>query len=175
MDSQLSGSEDITFVPDWGRERKKWYHWHPSVSLLLSFRSYQKWHSKQGPINGMVCFISKWRFRVWSVICGADIGLGASIGGGLLLPHPNGVVIHSDAIIGNNCMIMQQVTVGQLATAGAPKIGNAVYIGAGAKVLGAIRLGDHAAIGANAVVLMDVPSSCTAVGVPARLLRTQRV
>lgn len=119
--------------------------------------------------------MSKWRFRVWSVICGTDIGLGASIGGGLRLPHPNGVVIHTDANIGNNCMIMQQVTIGQLAATGTPKIGNAVYIGAGAKVLGAICLGDHAAIGANAVVLMDVPSSRTAVGVPARLLPTQRV
>ena len=159
-------------APDWSRERKKWHQWNPSISLLLSFRSYQKWHSKQGPISALVCFISKWRFRVWSVLCGTDIGLGASIGGGLRLPHPNGVVIHSDAIVGNNCMIMQQVTIGQLAATGAPKIGNAVYIGAGAKVLGAICLGDHAAIGANAVVLINVPDSCTAVGVPARLLPT---
>lgn len=169
-----SGDANIPTVPDWERECKKWFHWHPSVSLLLSFRSYQKWHSKPGPINALLCFIAKWRFRLWSVICGADIGLGASIGGGLLLPHPNGVVIHSDAIIGNNCMIMQQVTIGQLAAAGAPKIGNAVYIGAGAKVLGAICIGDQAAIGANSVVLIDVPSSCTAVGVPARLVLAKK-
>lgn len=174
MDCSTNGEWAISFAPDWGRERKKWHHWNPSVSLLIGFRSYQKWQSKSGPINSLLCFISKWRFRLWSVICGADIGLGASIGGGLLLPHPNGVVIHSDAIIGNNCMIMQQVTIGQLATAGAPKIGNAVYIGAGAKVLGSICLGDYAAIGANAVVLIDVPSSCTAVGVPARLVPAKK-
>lgn len=170
MDSSVNHDENTSMEPDWSRERKDWYHWHPSVSLLLSFRSYQKWHAMSGPISGVLCFLAKWRFRLWSAICGADIGLGARIGGGLLLPHPNGVVIHSDAIIGNNCMIMQQVTVGQLATAGAPQIGNAVYIGAGAKVLGPICIGDHAAIGANAVVLIDVPSSCTAVGVPARLV-----
>ena len=158
--------------PDWSREYKKWYHWHPSISLLNSFRSYQRWRSKPGSINGVMCFAAKWRFRVWSVICGTDIGLGARICGGLVLPHPNGVVIHTDAIIGNNCMIMQQVTIGQLAATGAPKIGNAVYIGAGAKVLGAICLGDHAAIGANAVVLINVSDSCTAVGVFARLLPT---
>lgn len=170
MDSSVKGDSDIAVAPDWERERKKWSHWHPSISLLLSFRCYQKWQSKRGAISSVLCFVAKWRFRLWSVICGADIGLGASIGGGLLLPHPNGVVIHSDAKIGNNCMIMQQVTVGQLAAAGAPKIGNAVYIGAGAKVLGAIVVGDHAAIGANAVVLIDVPSAATAVGVPARLV-----
>jgi serine O-acetyltransferase len=174
MDFPVNDGKEISFLPDWGRERKKWHHWNPSVSLLISFRSYQKWPSKPGPINTLLRFIAKWRFRLWSVICGADIGLGASIGGGLLLPHPNGVVIHSDAIIGNNCMIMQQVTIGQLATAGAPKIGSAVYIGAGAKVLGAISLGDYAAIGANSVVLINVPSACTAVGVPARLVPTLR-
>lgn len=170
----MNAPENYEYVnrltPDWGRESKIWHHWNPSISLLISFRKYKKWEFETGLIGKLLCFLLKWRFRLWSVICGTDIGLGASIGGGLLLPHPNGVVIHSDAIIGNNCMIMQQVTVGQLAAAGAPKIGNAVYIGAGAKVLGPIVVGDRAAIGANAVVLIDVPNAATAVGVPARLV-----
>jgi serine O-acetyltransferase len=170
MNSLVNSECDIAIAPNWGRERKKWYHWHPSVSLLLSFRCYQKWQSKRGAIRSVLCFVAKWRFRMWSVICGADIGLGANIGGGLLLPHPNGVVIHGSAVIGNNCRIMQQVTIGQLAADDVPKIGNGVYIGAGAKVLGPIVVGDHAAIGANSVVLIDVPRAATAVGVPARLL-----
>jgi serine O-acetyltransferase len=66
-------------------------------------------------------------------------------------------------------MIMQQVTIGQLAEEYAPTIGSHVYIGAGAKVLGRIVIGDRARIGANAVVLADVPADGTAVGIPARI------
>ena len=64
-------------------------------------------------------------------------------------------------------MIMQQVTIGQLSDGAVPIIGNGVYIGAGAKVLGGITVGDNAKIGANAVVLINVPAGKTAVGVPA--------
>ena len=66
-------------------------------------------------------------------------------------------------------MIMQQVTIGQTALPGAPTIERGAYLGAGAKVLGAIRIGQNARVGANAVVLDDVPDDATAVGVPARI------
>lgn len=101
---------------------------------------------------------------------GADIPLNCQLGGGLLLPHPNGVVIHPDARVGPNCLIFQQVTLGTLASGGAPVIGGHVDIGAGAKLLGGIKVGDHAKIGANAVVLADVPAGSVAVGAPARCL-----
>ena len=65
---------------------------------------------------------------------------------------------------------MQQVTIGQLSDPDVPVIGSGVRIGAGAKVLGKVTVGDHAKIGANAVVLRDVPAGWTAVGVPARLV-----
>ncbi len=61
------------------------------------------------------------RHRFWSVVTGADIPLGCRIGGGLLLPHPNGVVIHPDAAIGPNCLIFQQVTLG-VTCGGAPTL-----------------------------------------------------
>jgi serine O-acetyltransferase len=108
------------------------------------------------------------RHRFWSAITGAEISLGTRIGGGLLLPHPNGIVIHPDATIGPNCLIFQQVTLGGGDLA-APRIGGHVDIGAGAKILGPVSIGDHAKIGANAVVLNDVPPYATAVGVPARI------
>jgi len=108
------------------------------------------------------------RHRFWSVVTGADIPLGTKIGGGILLTHPNGVVIHPHAIIGPNCLIFQQVTIGTGNNDGVPKVGGHVDIGAGAKLLGNIIIGDHAKIGANAVVLNDVPPFATAVGVPAR-------
>jgi len=112
------------------------------------------------------------RHRCWSVVTGADIPLNCKLGGGLSLPHPNGVVIHPDAQIGPNCLLFQQVTIGAN-DRGVPEIGGHVDIGAGAKVLGPIRIGHHARIGANAVVMCDVPDGATAVGVPARVIYRQ--
>lgn len=109
------------------------------------------------------------RHRFWSIVSGADIPLGSRIAGGLLLPHPNGVVIHPEAEVGPNCIIFQQVTLG-VADGGAPRLAGHVDVGAGAKLIGAINIGAHARIGANAVVLHDVPDGATAVGVPARIL-----
>lgn len=107
--------------------------------------------------------------RFWSALTGADIPLNVQIGGGLLIPHPNGIVIHPGAKIGVNCLIFQQVTIGDK-DEGVPVIGGHVDIGAGARILGAVSVGDHARIGANAVVLKDVPHCKTAVGIPAKIL-----
>lgn len=94
---------------------------------------------------------------------GADIPLNCKIEGGLLLPHPNGIVIHPLARIGPNCLIFQQVTIGVTKVGQAPPvIGGHVDIGSGAKILGDVRIGDDALIGANAVVLKDVPAGKTA-------------
>ena len=92
-------------------------------------------------------------------------------GGGLAIPHPNGIVIHPGASVGPNCLIFQQVTLGDGGPIpGLPTVGGHVDIGAGAKILGGVSIGDHAKIGANAVVLCDVPPHATAVGVPARII-----
>ena len=104
---------------------------------------------------------------------GADIPLNCDIGGGLLIPHPNGVVIHPGARIGVNCLIFQQVTIGTRHGAGEPVIEGHVDIGAGAKILGKIRIGAHAKVGANAVVLSDIPAGAVAVGIPAQIIRAQ--
>jgi len=107
--------------------------------------------------------------RFWSVVTGADVPLNCSIAGGLLIPHPNGIVIHPESRIGPNCLLFQQVTVGQGGKKpGCPSIEGHVDIGAGAKILGGVHIGAHAKIGANAVVLDDVPSGATVVGVPAK-------
>ena len=100
---------------------------------------------------------------------GAEIPIGCRIGGGLLLPHPNGVVIHPQAEIGPNCLIFQQVTIGATER-GVPRLAGHVDIGAGARVLGPINVGADVLIGANAVVVDDVPAGATAVGIPARVL-----
>jgi len=104
---------------------------------------------------------------------GSDIALTVQIGGGLLLPHPNGVVIHPEAKIGVNCLIHQQVTIGtkEDGREGVPVIDGNVKIYSGAKVLGPIHLGAHATIGANTVVLADVPENATVVAGSARRIR----
>lgn len=149
-------------VPQWEREKPRGF-WDPSRKLLKSIRDYQRYRSTPGPFSPLM---SKWcvlRHRFWTVITGAEIDLGCQIGGGLLIPHPNGIVIHPKTKIGPNCLIFQQVTL-----AGGPVLGHHVDIGAGAKILGKVELGHHSRVGANAVVTKDVRSSTTVVGIPAR-------
>jgi serine O-acetyltransferase len=138
---------------DWSREKSsKW--WEPSRQLLKSIRHYQKWQ-KQGGIAGYI--LCRWnviQHRFWSVVTATDIPLNCQLQGGLLLPHPNGIVIHPSASIGPNCLILQQVT-----------------------IVADVKIGVHALIGANAVVICDVPPGATAVGIPAKIIekKTQEV
>jgi len=150
-------------VPDWTRE-KPYQFWDPGRKLLLAIRRYQYWNKKPGIIAECSRKALVLRHRFWSVITGADIPLTCQIGGGLLIPHPNGIVIHPDAEIGVNCLIFQQVTIGALASKGVPSIGGHVDVGAGAKILGRVKIGAHAKIGANAVILKNVEKGAVAVG-----------
>jgi serine O-acetyltransferase len=167
-------------VPDWSRERIRKY-FDPSRQLLRHLRGYQEARSTASVLRSLRTDWHVLWYRVWSVISGAEIDLNTRIGGGLLLPHPNGIVIHPEAVIGPNCLIFQQVTLGTGGRIpGCPKLGGHVDVGAGAKILGGVTVGDHAKIGANAVVLDDVPAGTTAVGAPARivvpeLMRTSEV
>ena len=120
-------------VPNWSRERPQRF-WDPGRKLLLSIRRYQ---------SSRWTLVRKWcvfRHRFWSVVSGAEIPLTSQIGGGLLISHPNGIVINAGARIGVNCLIFQQVTIGSGARGdiGLPVIGGHVDIGAGAKVLGSV-------------------------------------
>jgi serine O-acetyltransferase len=101
---------------------------------------------------------------------GLEILVGADIGGGLYIAHPVGVVV-SPKRIGRNCSIIAAVTIGMRNTWEFPEIGDEVFIGAGARVLGGITVGDGSVIGANAVLISDLPAGATAVGIPARITR----
>jgi len=131
--------------------------------------TYKRWEGRDGPAAAAMRRLIRLRHRFWSMVTGSDLLLGVTVARDLKLPHPNGVVIHEDAVIGTGCMIMQQVTIGMI-DGPAPRLGNDVYVGAGARILGGVTVGDGARIGANAVVLRDVPAGATAVGVPARIL-----
>ncbi|MBR2254482.1 MAG: serine O-acetyltransferase [Candidatus Methanomethylophilaceae archaeon] len=105
---------------------------------------------------------------------GCDIHPGAEIGEGFFVDHATGVVIGETAIVGDNVMIYQGVTLGGVSTKKGkrhPTLGNNVVIGCGASVLGDIHIGDNVRIGAGSVVLKDVPDDCTVVGVPGRIVK----
>lgn len=105
---------------------------------------------------------------------GIEIHPGATIGKGLFIDHGMGVVIGETAIIGDNCLLYQGVTLGGTGKDKGkrhPTLGNNVLVGAGAKVLGPFTVGNNVKIAANAVVLNAIPDDCTAVGVPARIVR----
>ncbi len=102
---------------------------------------------------------------------GIDIHPGAHLGRGVFIDHGMGVVIGETAIVGDYCLIYQGVTLGGTGKETGqrhPTVGHHVVIGAGAKVLGHIAIGDYARIGAGSVVLRPVPAHCTAVGIPSR-------
>jgi len=142
-----------------------------SVALIKNIHTFKLASDQSGVINFFRKKIAAIKHKLLSIITSSDISREATISLDLKLPHPNGVIMHANTVIGTDCMIMQQVTLGQVGTQSAPTIGNNVYIGAGAKVLGPIVIGNGANIGANAVVLKDVPENATAVGVPARIIK----
>jgi serine O-acetyltransferase len=111
-------------------------------------------------------------------LTGADIHPGATIGKGFFIDHATGVVIGETTIIGENVSIFQGVTLGGVSASKGkrhPTIGNNVTVGAGAIVLGNITVGDCVKVGAGSVVTKDVPSNCTVVGIPGRVVKREGV
>jgi serine O-acetyltransferase len=109
--------------------------------------------------------------RHYSIRYGIDISRDARIGSGLYIGHFGGIFVSGGVIIGDNCNISQGVTLGQQnrgERTGCPVIGNNVYIAPGAKIIGRLKIGDFAAVGANAVVVNDVAPHTSVGGIPAR-------
>ncbi len=109
------------------------------------------------------------------LLTGIEIHPGATIGKNFFIDHGAGVVIGETAEIGDNCTLYQGVTLGGTGKDTGkrhPTLGNNVMVGCGAKVLGPFKIGDNSKIAANAVVLKEVPSDSTAVGIPAKVVRT---
>lgn len=107
-------------------------------------------------------------------VTGIEIHPGATIGHGFFIDHGTGVVIGETCEIGDNCTLYQGVTLGGTGKDTGkrhPTLGNNVMVGAGAKVLGPFKIGDNSKIAAGAVVLTEIPENCTAVGIPAKVVR----
>lgn len=108
---------------------------------------------------------------------GIELPYTAKLGRRVIFEHQGCIVIHGNCVIGDDSIIRQGVTMGLRhldKPLEAPWLGRRVNIGAGAKLFGNIRVGDDVSIGANAVVLSDIPSGCTAVGVPAKIIRKNK-
>lgn len=119
-------------------------------------------------------FIARLLSQLGRCFTGIEIHPGATIGRGLMIDHGMGVVIGETTIIGDDCTIYQGVTLGGTGKETGkrhPTLGNNVMVGSGAKILGPFKVGDNAKIAAGAVVLSEVPPDCTAVGIPARVVR----
>lgn len=119
-------------------------------------------------------FFPRWLSQVGRFFTGIEIHPGAVIGDGLFIDHGMGVVIGETSMIGDNVTLYQGVTLGGTGKEKGkrhPTIGHNVVIGGGAKVLGNITIGDNSYIGANAVVVKDVPPNSTVVGVPGRITK----
>ena len=146
--------EDMQGYAAWGGKRARTSFFHFAL------------RKRQENNKGISRKIWSLMFRIAQVGSGCDITT-REIGCRFRVPHINGIIISCYSSIGDDCTIYQQVTIGEESIAHkgkAPRIGNNVYIGAGAKIIGPIEIGDNVRIGANAVVTKDIPANCTVVG-----------
>jgi len=141
---------------------------YPSIHALLAYRIAHSLYIKR------FYFMARLISQLARFFTGIEIHPGATIGKGLFIDHGMGVVIGETAEIGDNVTIYHGVTLGGTGKDKGkrhPTVGDNVTIGSGAKILGPITIGNGAKIGANAVVVDEVPSFSTAVGIPARIIR----
>ncbi len=124
-------------------------------------------------ISFLLKLIAFLMFKLMEIMTGISLPASAKIGRGLYIGHFGGIILHSDVQIGENCSIGPGVVLGTRGggNKGVPHLGNNVYIGVGAKVLGGVKIGNDVKIGANAVVLEDVPDGSTVAGIPARIIK----
>lgn len=106
-------------------------------------------------------------------LTGIQLSFGTSIGGGLFFPHFSGIVISGSSKIGDNCTIFQGVSLGAIRGKGDPNVGNNVVLAPGVKILGNVNIGNDVFVGANSVLVKDVPDSAVVVGIPARIINME--
>ena len=143
---------------------------YSGVHALAAYRVAHKLHENEH------YFAARALSQAAKAVTGIEIHPGAKIGKGLVIDHGTGVVIGETAEIGDNCTIYQGVTLGGTGKdigKRHPTLGNNVLVGAGAKVLGPFYIGDNSKIAANAVVLKEIPSNSTAVGMPAKVVKRE--
>ncbi len=150
--------------------RGQW--WEQGFWVMLIYR-FGRWRYGVRPalLRKSFSLLYKIAHKLVQVITGIDLPCEARVGRNFIIDHFGGIIVSGDATFGDNCRIRDGVSVGlrRVGSPCAPVIGNNVDIGSGAKLLGAITIGDNVLIGANAVVVTDVPSNSIAMGVPAKI------
>ena len=138
--------------------------------VMIVYR-FGRWRYRVRPavVRKICSFIYEMLFKLVQIVTGIELPCEAKVGRNFIIDHFGGIVISGYAKFGDNCRIRNGVVVGlrHVDDKRAPSIGDNVDIGTGAKLLGPIQIGDNVLIGANAVVMTDVPNNCIAVGVPA--------
>ncbi|MBI2871110.1 MAG: serine O-acetyltransferase [Candidatus Omnitrophica bacterium] len=141
---------------------------YAGLHAIMFYRAAHRLHALKIP------FLPRFVSQFARAVTGIEIHPGAKIGRGFFIDHGMGVVIGETTVIGKNVTLFQGVTLGGTGKERGkrhPTIGDNVVVSTGAKVLGNITIGDYVNVGANAVVIRDVPSNCTVVGVPGRIAR----
>jgi serine O-acetyltransferase len=136
------------------------------LAAYASQKHVRRWHP-------LLCFVARWQHRRYTLKYDIQIPAATQVGPGLQISHYGGIIVNSQVKIGRNCNITHNVTLGvsrRGGRVGSPVLGDRVYLGPGAVVIGGVKIGDHAAIGANAVVSRDVDAHGVAVGIPARVI-----
>jgi serine O-acetyltransferase len=151
--------------------------YYPGVQAIIAHRFFHWWwtrSAKWGPLKAPVRFFTRFVAYLLRAVTGIEIHPAAQIGAQFFIDHGMGVVIGETAVIGDNVTIYQGVTLGGTSTRKEkrhPTLGSNIVIGAGAKVLGNITIGNYVQIGANSVVVRDVPPYSTVVGIPGRIVK----
>ena len=179
-DLKSMGKYPLSRSAKWGGLFFPQQRWRLQIKLRkLEYLAYKM---QKGKINRLLLMIMLKRYEAFCTKLGCELPIGV-FGPGLCINHSQNVIVNGYAKVGSNCRINAGVNIGSFgrykATLqnannveenNAPVIGDNVYIGPGAKIFGKIRIGNNVAIGANAVVLKDVPDNATVVGVPGRIL-----
>lgn len=157
---------------DWEAHGRDWTK--PGFRAIATYR-FGVWRMKlhPRPVRAPFSVLYGWLYRRARNHYGIDLPYTVQLGRRVVIEHCGAVVIHGKVKIGDDCIVRQGVTIGVRSTDrpwDVPELGARVDIGAGAKILGKIRIGDRVQIGANAVVLRDLPAGAIAVGIPARII-----
>lgn len=170
------------FVDGQASHRNAQRPWRQMLRVALSQQAawavgeyrFRQWgRSLPEPLRFLTKVVGFFTSRIMESLTGILIPAGATFGPGLRIAHAGSMIIHGKTIAGEDCTLSHQLTIGYH-DGGVPKLGDRVFIGPGARVLGGISIGDDALIGANAVVTRDVPSGNVATGVPATVRPNSR-
>ena len=163
----------------WQQWRSDWHahgqDWTKPGFRAVAVHRFGVWRMNVQPkfVRAPFSVLYRMLYRHVRNVYGIDLPYSVKLGQRVVIEHSSGIIIHGNAEIGDECILRQGVTLGNRYMEkpfDAPHLGARVNVGAGAKILGAVQIGDDAQIGANAVVLRNVPAGATAVGIPARIL-----